>query len=214
MRKLTLVPLLLVLFMCVTAFRCGTCDPPNCTEVIVCDNTGWDCHVERRRRHFSPDSQTTASEMSEYVGVLDLANPWQPDTYRPSQMTIKFVDSSGQNSMQTFSLSPAPENVTANILRFDNETTPFAFVFDDPAAVSNFVNTAPTAENSEWDEIMTFDFAVTQVDCTAKSGSYINHFRQKDSSGITYDKSYTIIYRAPRGEFYGECNQGTFTLEQ
>lgn len=213
MRKLTLVPLLLVLFMCVTAFRCGRCEPPNCEIVTECDRDGT-CRTVRRHRFFTGHSPTTASEMSENVGILDLANPWQPDMNGVTQMTIKIVDSSGQNSIQTFSLSPAPADIAANIPRYDNETTPYAFVFDDPAAVSNFVNTAPTAENSEWDEIMTFDFAITQVDCIAKSGRYINHFRQKDSSGITYDKSYTIVYRSPRGEYYGECNQGTITLEQ
>ena len=209
MKRLTFVLLLLVLCFTLTGFRCG-CHAPNCTETIECDDGGWNCHTVRHHRFFTnPNFQLTASQASQTVGILDLANPWQIDTTIPAQMTIKF-DNGSSVSEQSFSVSLDPSISVANV---DKDTTPNTFVFNNPTAVSSFLSNASSSGFSSAQQIVTLTYSITQTDCYASSGKYVNHLRWSDSSGITYDSSFNIIYTAPTNIQGNSCNQGNVVIE-
>lgn len=176
MKKLTLILLLVVLCMCVTAFRCGSCEPPDCTETIECDSTGWNCHTVRHHR-VAPqfESFTSETQAEDFVGILDLANPWQSKPSDNPQLTITFKDSSGQDIQQTFSLTPASQEITDTISKVDKDTKPYSFVISDPTALNSFLSNASVSADANKSSSIDFGFSITQVDCAAQSGKYLNH---------------------------------------
>ncbi|HMJ07602.1 MAG TPA: hypothetical protein VK468_01270 [Pyrinomonadaceae bacterium] len=124
-------------------------------------------------------------------------------------MTIKFVNGSSI-SEQSFSVSLNPSILVDSV---DKDTTPNTFVFDDPSAVSSFLSSSSASGFSSAEQIVTLSYSITQTDCYASSGKYINHMRWMDSSGITYDSSFNFVYTAPTNIQGNSCNQGTIVVE-
>ncbi|HEY0460748.1 MAG TPA: hypothetical protein VGC97_16540 [Pyrinomonadaceae bacterium] len=210
MKSSTFVLLLLVVCFVATGFQCGGCHAPNCYETTECDSTGWNCHTVRHHRHFTnPNFQLTSTQASQSVGILDLANPWQIDTNIPAYMKIKF-DNGSNVSEQSFSVSLDPNISVSSV---DKDTMPNTFVFDNPTAVSSFLSNASSAGFSSSEQIVTLSYSITQTDCYADSGKYVNHLRWMDSSGITYDSSFYIVYTAPTNVQANSCNQGMIVIE-
>lgn len=205
MKKTTMILLLLVFCWSVSAFRCGRCDPPRCYETVECDSTGQNCHTVRHHRFFvSSDLNFSASDFSEGAAILDLAKPWMPDSGTSPQLTIKFQNNTGA-AEQSFAGTLVPSTVP----RVDREIIPWVFMFENPTAVSNFYSSSSAAGFSSSSETVTISYTITQTDCQAPSGKYINHLRQMDSTGITYDSSFIFDYTAPAD---GSCNNGTMVI--
>jgi hypothetical protein len=206
MKSLTFVLLLLVLCFVATGFQCGACRPPNCVEETVCDSTGWSCHTVRRHRHFTEANfQFSQSQAEGIVGILDLANPWSLDSSLPPQLTIKFENNLGA-SEQSFDL--VVDN-SVSVSSVDKDTTPNTLKFADPSSVSAFLSQASSSNFSVSEQTVTLSFSITQTDCTAASGKYINHLHDLDTSGITYDGNFTLVYTATTNVQANSCNQGT-----
>lgn len=210
MRHLLFVLLLLVVLISSSAFSCGRCRAPNCERVRVCDPYG-NCEWQTRRRFLvDPDFQSFANSPGSYVGIFDIANGWQPATSANAQAKIKLENSSGQYVEQTFALTYS-DTISQTIDSVDKDTTPYAFVVTDTSAMSNFFNSSFVQSYDENVEV-TLSLSVTQVDCNLSSGTYINHTRLKDSSGVTYMGAFNVIYTAPL--ILPACNQGTITFEE
>ena len=138
--------------------------------------------------------------------ILDLANPWGPDTSSTPQATIYVTTDSGVVS-QTFDLAYDPVK-SQTIGSVDKDTAPRAYAFANPTAVEGFLNSAAAASTSQQPETTAdFTFGVSQTDCSAPSGKYINHLRYQDGTSITYVDSVDIQYtQSPTAPLV--CNQG------
>lgn len=156
--------------------------------------------------------QAESEEISNRAFILDLAKPWQTDSGFTPQGTINVDTDTGRVS-QTFPLTPAP-SIAQNINPVDKDTIPQAFVFANPTAVRAFVDTSASRSTSP-QPVTTTDatFAITQIDCTAPSGKYINHVRYQDAAGVSYVDSNYFIYSAPTNHNAG-CNQGQISIAE
>lgn len=154
--------------------------------------------------------QSESEEIANRVFILDLAKPWQADSGFTPQGTINVSTDTGQVS-ETFPLSLAPA-IAQTIDPVDKDTIPQVFVFDNPTAVRAFVDTSASRSTSP-QPVTTTDatFAITQIDCTAPSGKYVNHVRYQDATGISYVNTTYLIYTAPTNPNAG-CNQGQISI--
>lgn len=154
--------------------------------------------------------QGESDDIANRAYILDLAEPWQPDSSLTPQATINIRTDSGIVS-ETFSLSLAPE-IAQTIESVDKDTIPHVFVFENSASVQSFLNTAAAGSSSSQPETTAdVTFAITQTDCTAPSGKYVNHARYRDGTEITYVDTVYINYTAPTNIQAG-CNQGQITI--
>src|SRR5690606_16751279 len=149
-------------------------------------------------------------DIANRVYILDLANPWQPDSSITPQAKIDVMTDTGLVS-QTFSLS-YDSTISLTITPVDSDTVPSAFVFVNPTAVQSFLDSAAAASSASQPETTSeITFAITQSDCTAPSGKYVSHGRYKDGSTLTYVDSvfmqYTASATAPL-----VCNQGEIEI--
>jgi hypothetical protein len=210
-----------IFFLCVVlAFTFSTaffntscsCNPPGCREVVRCDQYGNNCHVVRERRFLVESNfQTTNFSANQYVGIIDLSNEWQIDQSQPMEASIKFENQNTLLSQNTFQLSLAPTQ-SSTIPRIDKMTRPIAFVFSDPNAVSNFLNNLSSQNYANTTATISFSIPVSQISCNMQSGEFLNHFRYLDSTGVTYDRSFTIVYETvPSNQPI--CNNGTITIK-
>lgn len=144
------------------------------------------------------------------VYIVDLANPWAPDSSFTPQATFEVMTDSGIVS-QTFDLS-YDLSTSQTFSRVDSETTPRAFVFSSPSAVESFLASAAAASSSPQPEtVADVTFAVTQTDCAADSGKYINHLRYENGSSLSYFETVYIQYtQSPSAPLV--CNQGEIDI--
>lgn len=152
--------------------------------------------------------QGESGDIANRAYILDLANPWQLDSSVTPEATIH-VETDGATVSQTFSLSLAPQ-IAQDVDSIDKDTTPQVFVFEDPASVQSFLNTAANSSSSQPETTTDVTFAVTQTDCNAPSGKYINHVRYQDETGISYVDAVYILYTAPTN--IQACNEGQITI--
>lgn len=187
------------------------CDPPNCRTETRCDRNGNCETVKVRRWLVDPNLQGLSGNPGEYAGVIDLAKAWRPNASGSSTLSIKFTNAAGQQTEQSFALSYDP-TLSQTIPPVDKDTIPYAFTINDPGTITGFVNGLAGSGFSDSDAEITFSIPITQIECSAPSGKYINHTRIKDSSGITYDHDFIINYTAPANINAG-CNQGSLVIE-
>lgn len=207
MKKITFALLVIIIGIYSSGFSCNKCEPPNCRRERVCDPWG-NCEWRTVRR-VGTNFDTVPNSPGEYIGIFDISKGWKPVEGMNAEAKIKLENASGEFVEQTFSLTPEL-NIAQTIDPIDKDTVPFTFVVSDPTAMNNFFNNS-FAQNYDKDAEISLSVPVTQTNCELNSGTYINHTRLKDSSGITYTGSFSVIYTAP--ENLPACNQGTLVFE-
>ena len=158
----------------------------------------------------APTSEINAQLSSNQgKGILDLANPWQPDSATSGYAVIKVRGSDGQFASSTFNA----HLVSGTVPAVSKDTTPYFYVLDDPQAATNFVSQQSLGQTNTEVEAE-FVFTAIQVDCTIPTGDYTNHLRHEDSSGVTYYDSFTFQYFVPDNvQGSNRCEQATITLK-
>lgn len=206
--------LLLVFVLCSIGFVSNACRcrPPGCEERIECDRNG-ECRRVRVRRFFVERPVTTgySENLSEYTGIVDLADLWQPESSEYTTMTVKFEDASGQFVQEDFSMH-CSSAISETISEIDKDTKPYAFLLNNPTAVKNYSDEALRNGYTNGSMTVTFSIPITQVICSAPTGKYENHLRVKDFSGITYERAFVINYTAPTNS--SNCNEGAIVITE
>jgi len=188
-----------------------------CTRTIsgtaTCPTGGGPCTVSVKGevQFLTSDSlSNVADDLAYRVYILDLAKDWGPDFSTSPQATVSVLTDSGVIS-QAFNLS---YNATTSqtLSRVDSDTLPNAFEFSNPNAVQGFLEAAAAGSTSSQPE-STADIVlgVTQTNCAAPSGKYINHLRYQDGDSISYLESVYVQYTAsPTAPL--QCNQGQLEI--
>lgn len=197
----------MILAVAVMGFKCTR----RVTTTVACP-IGQRCTVTVSGQiEWRPGSslQSESDELANRVFILDLAEPWQADSSFTPQGIVNVDTDTGRVS-QTFPLTLSP-SISQTIAAVDKDTIPQAFVFDNPTAVKSFLDTSASRSTS-LQPITTTDatFAITQIDCDAPSGRYINHARYRDGTEITYVNAAHIVYIAPSSN--SGCNQGQINI--
>lgn len=176
-----------------------TCDPINPRK----------CEVKVTIEYFAPTS--IDSQVFSTVGVYDLANSWQPDLSVSSSAVVRVAKFSGEVIESEFSTILNPS--AANVSQVDSNTTARLYVFEDPGFVKNFVDQA-LAGDRNYTIAIELSTPIYQSDCGIPTGSYVNHLRYNDPSGVTYLDSFDFNYSVPEN-FQGgsSCEQATLTIE-
>lgn len=198
MRKSLVFLSLLCLCLTVTAFRCGGGGSHQGNDgEWQCDEYGTNC-IWVPHHHFriqSPSEQPTVNDLSDFVGVVNLAPQWQYDSTQKTYVEVTLKNAIGKTRVKSFTLAEASPSVAASIPSLNDNTVPYAFVIANPTILQEFISAGFTDGFQEVDA--TPRIPVKQVDFYAPSGDYVNRFRAKDSEGVFYDDPFTIKYVAP-----------------
>lgn len=172
--------------------------PP--TRVVVRHTIEWLAPVNDLNSQIANDLAT---------GILDLANPWEPDTFATPNAVVKIVRPDNQIAQETFSMVP----ISGTVAPVDKDTTPYFFSVQDQQALEDFINQESFGLNEVEIEVE-FEFTIVQVDCEISNGDYTSHFRSLDSSGVTFFSSITFQYSVPDNVHGSErCLQAEITLK-
>ncbi len=143
------------------------------------------------------------------TGILDLANPWEPDSFSSPNAVVKVLRADNQIVQETFALVP----VSGTLPAVDKDTTPYYFSIQDEQALADFIS-QESAGLTETEIEVEFVFTVVQVDCEIPNGDYTSHFRSLDNSGVTFFSSMTFQYSVPDNVHGSDrCLQAEITLK-
>jgi hypothetical protein len=186
----------------------GCPKPKSRTIEVQCNPTTRQCTFKITVVYFGPtsefDSQFFANE-----GIFDLANPWEPDANGVPYSTVTISNSQSQLGQSNFDVQLSNDNLDP----VDKDTNPRPYVFANSSDVSGFVSQSFAGEDEVEVKIESY-IPVYQSDCSIPTGTYINHLRSKDGTGVTYYDFFNLDYSVPDNIQGGNrCEQSTITIK-
>lgn len=177
----------LILFVAISCLFMTGCPRPKSTTITCTRNANgtFTCGVTIVYFAIQPDN--LANQLSSMDGVLDLASPWQPDISRNASATVRLKNASGDIlSQQDFPLMLSTNNPGNPISPVDSDTTPYTYVLQNPNAVNNYIGGQNFAGGDITDIEIAPNVPIKRKSGTFAPGDYSNHFRWRDSNGVTY----------------------------